>query len=148
MQSLTAKDSKPPFDAKQIADQMMYHELFARNEQPKWRKDIIKKHGPAGVSYDGYNDYAGATIWEWNWSSFGDMPIDKDGEVKFDGTNFTQRKEEGGRKIIKLEEWLIAILKEKDPEIFDDGKWKYKKIWYELIKVLEVRVNVTVMTDQ
>ena len=69
---LKAPDTKPPFDANQIADQMLYYDIYAVKEQPEWRKKLIKEHGPAGVSYDGYNNYASAAIWEWDWSSFGD----------------------------------------------------------------------------
>ena len=141
LQFLTAKDTKPPFDVKEIADLMLYHELFARNEQPEWRKALIKEHGPAGVNHEDYNNYASATIWEWNYGKLGDMPMDKDGELKFDGKNFTQRKENGNRKMVKLEEWLIARMKNEDATIFDDGKWKYKKMWYALLKILEVKIS-------
>ena len=133
-----AKDKKPPFNAREIADLIVYYELYARIEQPEWRKKLIAEHGPAGVSYDGYNNYENAALWEWNWSVFGHMPIDKDADLKFNGKNFTERKEDGYRRAVKLEEWLIARMKKNDPKVFDDGKWKYKKIWLELIKIMEV----------
>ena len=93
------------------------------------------------MSYDGYNNYENAALWEWNWSVFGDMPIDKDADLKFNGRNFTERKEDGYRRTVKLEDWLIARMVKNNPEIFKDGKWKYKKIWLELIKVLEVTIQ-------
>ena len=136
-----APDNKPPFDTTQLADLMAYHEIYAREEQPQWRKDVIKEHGPAGTSYDNYNDYASAALWEWNWRAFGDIPIDKDGEVIFDGRHFRQLQEDGSRRKIKLEDWLIDSLVKKNPNEFDDGKWKYKKIWYELIRIMEVSLS-------
>ena len=117
---------------------MQYYEVYAIMEQPQWRKDLIKLHGPAGVSIHGYNNYASSAIWEWNWSSFGDWSVDKDGDLKFDGKNFWQRKGDGRRKKVQLEEWLREVMVAKNPDVFKDGKWIAKKMWLELIRIMEV----------
>ena len=140
--SLQAPDSKPPFDANQIADQMTYYEVHAVNEQPQWRKALIKKHGPAGVTCDGYNNYASAAIWEWDWSAFGDWSVDDEGDLKFDGSFFWQRKENNRRKKVQLEEWLKERMLKNNPKAFEDGKWTAKKMWFELIRIMEVRLPV------
>ena len=136
-----APDTKPPFDARQIADQMLYYEIYAVKEQPEWRKKLIREHGPAGVSYDGYNNYSNAALWQWDWSSFGGWSVDVDGKLKFDGKHFWKRTETGRRKKVQLEEWLTEIMEEKNPDEFKDGKWRYKKMYCELINIMEVRVN-------
>ena len=117
---------------------MLYYEIYAVTEQPEWRKKLIREHGPAGVSYDGYNNYASAAIWEWDWSSFGDWAVDVDGELKFDGTYFWKRTGNGRRKKVQLEEWLVETMEGKNPDEFKDGKWVYKKMYYELVKIMEV----------
>ena len=66
------------------------------------------------------------------------MPIDKDAELKYNGKNFTERKDYGYRRAVKLEDWIIARMEKENVDVFKDGKWKYKKIWLELIKIMEV----------
>ena len=66
------------------------------------------------------------------------MPIDKDAELKYNGKNFTERKDDGYRRAVKLEDWIIARMEKENVDVFKDGKWKYKKIWLELIKIMEV----------
>ena len=136
---IKAPDSKPPFDAVQVADQMTYYEVYAINEQPEWRKKLIREHGPAGVSYHGYNNYNNAALWSWNWSSFGMWSVDKDSDLKYDGKVFWQRTGTGRRKIVQLQDWLKERMEARNPDEFKDGKWVAKKLYFELIKTLEVR---------
>ena len=121
---------------------MLYYDIYAVKEQPEWRKKLIRLHGPAGVSYDGYNNYANAALWSWDWSSFGEWQVDVDGDLKFDGKHFWQRTGNGRRKKVQLEEWLKEIMEERNPDEFKDGKWVHKKMYYELINIMEVSTSV------
>ena len=120
---------------------MEYYELIARIEQPEWRKALIKEHGPAGVAIDGYNDYAKAMFWEWKYDQFGDWPVDSEGDLKCDGERFWVRKENGRRKVIELEKWLNDRMIAENAEVFGNGKWKHKLMYFEYIKITEVNTN-------
>ena len=133
-----AKDGRPPVDVGQVADQMLYYELIAIMEQPKWRQDLIKEHGPAGVSRDGFNNYRKAMLWEWNYDQMGDWPVDIERDLTCDGKRFWKKKANGRRKRMSLERWLTERMQKENPDVFKDCNWKYKKMYFEYIKITEV----------
>ena len=42
-------DKRPNFNIEHVANLIQYNEVFCKNEQPKWRAELIKKNGPAGT---------------------------------------------------------------------------------------------------
>ena len=130
-------DDAPPVDAREIADLMTYYEIYAKHEQPEWRKELIKMHGPAGVSIEGYNDYHSAAIWEWDTRELDDWVVDSKRELKYDGEKFWEKQADGTRVQVPLENWLIDRVKKKNPSALN-GKWKYRELYFELILTLEV----------
>ena len=117
---------------------MLYYELIAKMEQPEWRKEIIKEHGPAGTSRDGYNNYRNAMLWEWKYNEFGDWGVDPERDLTCDGKKFWKKKANGRRKRFALEKWLSERMIKENKEVFKDCKWKYKKMYFEYIKITEV----------
>ena len=80
-------------------------------------------------------------FWEWSYDHFGSWPVDSEGVLKFDGKHFWQRKANGRRKRVKLEDWLAETMLARDPKIFEDKKWKYKKMYFEYVKLTEVSLK-------
>ena len=117
---------------------MLYYELIAKMEQPEWRKEIIKEHGPAGTSRDGYNNYRNAMLWEWKYNEFGDWGVDPERDLTCDGKKFWKKKANGRRKRFALEKWLSERMIKENKEVFKDCKWKYKKMYFEYVKITEV----------
>ena len=103
------------------------------------------KWGPTGLDPIVYVEYADITkcfLWSWNVQVLGRMPIDHNRELIFDGTNFMERfvTESGAnsRRAVSLENWLIKKIQQKDASILNDEDWKYRTLWHELKKILEV----------
>ena len=134
-----AKNERPNYDIENIANLILYNEIFAKIEQPAWRKELIKKYGPTGVHYFDYGPLSTAVTWKWDVDRFGDWSVDCKRDLTFNGHKFMLRhREEGTRRSTTLESWLRKMALKRDAKALDDGKWIYKKIYFELILQMEV----------
>ena len=135
-------DKKPNFNIEHVANLIQYNEVFCKNEQPKWRAELIKANGPAGTDDPAYGNLAKVTLWKWDVEKFGHWPVDAKREVVFNGENFMQKRPDGKRESINLEKWLEKKALERDPDSLNDPNWRYKKLWFELILQMEVAINL------
>ena len=55
-------DNMPPIDIKHLANLTDYAQVYAKLEQPEWRRNLLKKHGPLGIEKKGYTDFS-AKLW-------------------------------------------------------------------------------------
>ena len=131
------------FDAHEIAYAIYAAQVINLVEQPEWRRKLLKKFGPTGTKIDGYENVSQCFLWEWDAKKLGRITIDRERNLIFDGSNFMvkYKKEDGSssRHSISLENWLIAEIKKKDASVLLDDKWKFKTLWFELMKIMQVR---------
>ena len=52
----------PPFNIQELANLTDYAMVMAKYEQPLWRKNLLKTHGPLGMEKKGYNDLSKASV--------------------------------------------------------------------------------------
>ena len=72
------------------------------------------------------------------------MFFDSELELFLDGNSFKVRIE--GRpddedirvRKTNLETWLIESLTKNDPDKLRDPKWRYRNLWHELLRVMQV----------
>ena len=119
-----------------------YNEVYAKLDQPEWRKELIKAHGPAGISTPYYNNLSRASMWKWDIGKFGNWSVDCKREVTYDGMNFMQKQNDGVRRSISIEDWLKKKALKRNPKAFENSDWKYKQIWFEFILQTEVSSTV------
>ena len=94
---------------------------------------------------DGYKDLSQYAFWEWDESILGPLTFDEHRTLSFDGSKFMLRYE-GHPDVdevvesfsIPLEKWLMEHVKERDPDLLKDKKWKYRTLWHEFIRVTQV----------
>ena len=107
---------------------------------------MLKKFGPTGLDLPEYKDITKCFLWEWDTVKFGWMPVDKDRELVFDGTNFMIRvvAEDGttSRKSISLVKWLNDHIQRRDASILNDTDWKFKNLWHEWLRVTQVITQI------
>ena len=72
------------------------------------------------------------------------MYFDADLKLFLDGNSFKVRIDgQADDEVIKtektnLETWLIENLTKNDPEKLRDDKWRYRNLWHELMRVMQV----------
>ena len=139
---ICAKDEMPEYDVENIANLIIYNEVYAKVEQPTWRKELIKKFGPTGVQYFDYGPLSSAVTWRWDVDRFGDWSMDSKRDLTFNGHKFMLRHSDGMRRSIALEEWLKKKALKRDAKALDDSKWVHKKIYIESILQREVSIKL------
>ena len=146
IESKTAKKDKnmPKFDLKEMADLMDYARIISKNELPKWRKDLIKENGSTGTKKPGYTDVSKLFLMKWDQKELGRLYFDSTRTIYFDGTKFMMRTSGNpdADRIksvpISLESWLIEVMRDRDSKLLKDRKWRYRNMWHELIRELQV----------
>ena len=108
----------------------MYNEIYAKLEQPKWRAELIKEHGPAGISTPYYNNLSRASMWKWDIGQFGNWSVDCKREVTYDGVNFMQKQSDGVRRSISIEDWLKKKALKSSEEHFRYPSSNINERWY------------------
>ena len=81
----------PPIDIKHLANLTDYAQVFAKMEQPIWRKNLLKKYGALGIEKKGYTDFSKIFLWEWNENELGRLYFDADRTIFFNGVHFMVR---------------------------------------------------------
>ena len=146
VESKTAKKDKnmPKFDLKEMADLTDYARIISKNELPKWRSDLIRENGPTGTKKQGYTDVSKLFLMKWDQKELGRLYFDSTRTIYFDGTKFMMRTSgdpdaDRIRSVpISLESWLIEVMRDRDSKLLKDRKWRYRNIWHELIRELQV----------
>ena len=85
-------------------------------------------------------------MWEWDEAVLGPLTFDAERTLTFDGNNFMLRIEghpDDETECIKsvsisLEAWLIEKVRDRDPNLLKDEKWKYRTLWHEYIRQTHV----------
>ena len=74
------------------------------------------------------------------------MWFDEDCTIYFDGNNFIIKSDAPSKTkfSVGLETWLIEKVRERDPKLLEDKKWRYKTLWHELM--LQMKVNLSKFT--
>ena len=136
----------PPIDIKHLANLTDYAQVFAKIEQPEWRKNLLKKYGPLGIEKKGYTDFSKIFLWEWNEKELGRLYFNAERSIFFDGVHFMARaKGRPDSEKIKafstnLETWLTECIKMRDPKLLRDTKWRNRNMWHELIRQTQVKL--------
>lgn len=134
----------PSFNLKEIADLTDYARVISKLEVPKWRKELLKENGPTGTKRKGFTDISKLFMMEWDQKELGRLYFDSTRTIYFDGTKFMMRtsgspdSDRIRSTPISLESWLIEVMRDRDNKLLKDKKWRYRNMWQELIRELQV----------
>lgn len=141
----------PPISVEYVANLLDYKHVVSVLEQPEWRKERLRQHGPTGCVIDGYNDLSKCFLWEWNVQKLGPLTFDADRTLTFDGVNFMERRrghpDDGlppppfvndATFSVSLTRWLEKKVMARDHELLKDPKWRYRTLWHEYLRITEV----------
>ena len=134
----------PSFNLKEIADLTDYAHVISKMEIPKWRKELLIENGPTGTKRKGFTDISELFMMEWDQKELGRLYFDSTRTIYFDGTKFMMRtsgspdSDRIRSTPISLESWLIEVMRDRDVKLLKDKKWRYRNMWHELIRELQV----------